>query len=220
MENGEREGGQGGRGHKGELLLSAAKRCFLMHGYRRTSIDDVAQEAGVAKGTVYLYFKSKEEIFRAVSSAIIGKYLEDAERAAAAPGTVEERLAGALEAKVVTVHLLKSSAHGQELVDSSHTVSGDLFEASYFAFVKVLEKILADADLSMPASEAAWLVFRAAHSAGFSPAPPAPDAEEVRRRLRALAGVLVRGLSEKDDAVSSRRRAAGRARPNAAARTS
>ena len=207
----------GGRGHKGELLLAAAKRCFLMHGYRRTSIDDVAQEAGVAKGTVYLYFKSKEEIFRAVSSAVIHKYLADAEQAAASPGTVEERLAGALEAKVLTVHLLKSSAHGQELVDSSHTVSGDLFEASYAAFVKLLEQILKDADLSMPASEAAWLVFRAAHSSGFSPAPPPPDVEEVRRRIRALTQVLVRGLM---DPVSSRRPAASRVRPGAAARTS
>jgi len=204
-----------GRGHKGELLLAAAKRCFLLHGYRRTSMDDVAQEAGVAKGTVYLYFKSKEEIFRAVSSAVIRKYLEAAERAAASPGTVEERLAAALEAKVLTVHLLKSSAHGQELVDSSHTVSGDLFEASYAGFVKILERILGDAELTMPASEAAWLVFRAAHSAGFSPGPPPPDAAEVQRRIRELTRVLVRGLS--DPEVSFRRRAAGKAKPAAAA---
>jgi AcrR family transcriptional regulator len=199
------------RGQKGELLLAAAKRCFLLHGYRRTSIDDVAQEAGVAKGTVYLYFKSKEEIFRAVSSAVINKYLEAAERAASSPGTVEERLAAALEAKVLTIHLLKSSAHGQELVDSSHTVSGDLFSASFGTYVKTLERILEDAPgLSMPASDAAWLVFRAAHSAGFSPAPPAPDAAEVSRRIRELTHVLVRGLS-------SRPRAAGRASSGAAA---
>jgi len=183
------------KGEKQELLLEAAGRCFLLHGYRRTSVDDVAREAGVAKGTVYLYFRSKEEIFRAVSAAIIGKYLEDAKRAAASPGTVEERLAAALEAKVLTVHLLKSgSAHGQELVDSAHTVSGDLYSASYGAFVKVLAKILQDARLSIPATEAAWMVFRAAMSTGFSPAPPPPGAAEVRRRLRALAGVLVRGL--------------------------
>lgn len=214
MENGEHP--EGGRGQKGEVLLAAAKRCFLLHGYRRTSIDDVAQEAGVAKGTVYLYFKSKEEIFRAVSGAVIRKYLEAAEQAAASPGTVEERLSAALEAKVLTVHLLKSSAHGQELVDSSHTVSGDLFEASYGTFVKILEKILKDAEgLSMPASEAAWLCFRAAHSAGFSPAPPAPDAAEVQRRIRELTKVLVRGLSA--GAVSSPRRAAGRAATGAAA---
>ncbi|HEY8208380.1 MAG TPA: helix-turn-helix domain-containing protein, partial [Myxococcaceae bacterium] len=97
------------RGQKKELLMEAAKRCFLLHGYRRTSIDDVAQEAGVAKGTVYLYFRSKEEIFREVSAAVIHKYLTEAEKAAASPGTVEERLAAALEAKVLTVHRLKSS---------------------------------------------------------------------------------------------------------------
>ncbi|HVE82670.1 MAG TPA: helix-turn-helix domain-containing protein [Myxococcales bacterium] len=184
-----------GRGDKKALLLEAAKRSFLLHGYRRTSVDDVAREAGVAKGTVYLYFKSKEEIFRAVSAALIGKYLEAAERAAASEGPVEERLAAALEAKVLTVHLLKSSsAHGQELVDSSHAVSGDLYAASYGPFVKVLAKILREVHLSIPATEAAWMVFRAAMSAGFSPEPPPPPAPEVQKRLRALAGVMVRGL--------------------------
>src|SRR4051812_7690120 len=184
-----------GRDQKTKQLLEAARRCFLLHGYRRTSIDDVAREAGVAKGTVYLYFRSKEEMFRAVSAGIIRKYLEEAERAADAPGTVEERLAAALEAKILTVHVLSSSsAHGQELLESSRTVSGDLYAASYRDFVKVLARILRDIPMAIPASEAAWMVYRAAKSAGFSPAPPAPTAAEVQRRVRALTRVMVPGL--------------------------
>ncbi len=43
-------------------ILGAATRLFMEHGYRRTSIDDVAREARVAKGTVYLYYKNKTDL--------------------------------------------------------------------------------------------------------------------------------------------------------------
>lgn len=47
-------------------LLDAAARAFARHGYHRTNIDRVSQAAGLAKGTVYNYFPSKQAIFNAV----------------------------------------------------------------------------------------------------------------------------------------------------------
>jgi AcrR family transcriptional regulator len=44
-------------------VLDSAVRCFGRLGYRKTSMDDVAEEAGVAKGTVYLYCDSKQDLF-------------------------------------------------------------------------------------------------------------------------------------------------------------
>ncbi len=43
-------------------ILQAATELFIKHGYRRTSVDEVARNAGVAKGTVYLYFKTKADL--------------------------------------------------------------------------------------------------------------------------------------------------------------
>ncbi len=43
-------------------ILKAARPLFEQLGYRRTSIDDVARDAGIAKGTVYVHFKSKAEL--------------------------------------------------------------------------------------------------------------------------------------------------------------
>jgi len=43
--------------------LNAAARCFGRYGYKKTSIDTVAEQAGVAKGTVYLYCDSKQDLF-------------------------------------------------------------------------------------------------------------------------------------------------------------
>jgi AcrR family transcriptional regulator len=44
------------------LIVDAAAQLFAKQGYRKTSVDQVARRAGVAKGTVYLYFKTKAEL--------------------------------------------------------------------------------------------------------------------------------------------------------------
>ena len=50
-------------------LLEAALSLFAHHGYAQTRLDDVAAQAGVSKGTVYLYFASKQDLFEAVVQA-------------------------------------------------------------------------------------------------------------------------------------------------------
>ena len=47
-------------------ILSAGQSLFAKFGYRKTSVDEIARNANVAKGTIYKYFKSKEDIFAAV----------------------------------------------------------------------------------------------------------------------------------------------------------
>ncbi|NBX26398.1 MAG: TetR/AcrR family transcriptional regulator, partial [Planctomycetes bacterium] len=47
-------------------LLAAGLDLFVERGYAGTRLDDVAARAGVSKGTLYLYFANKEELFKAV----------------------------------------------------------------------------------------------------------------------------------------------------------
>jgi AcrR family transcriptional regulator len=51
--------------HRRACILHAARTVFGRQGYAETIVDDIAGQAGIAKGTLYLYFKSKEEIFLA-----------------------------------------------------------------------------------------------------------------------------------------------------------
>ncbi|HYE14675.1 MAG TPA: TetR/AcrR family transcriptional regulator [Pyrinomonadaceae bacterium] len=53
-------------GDKREAILRAATRVFARNGYFNSKVADIARQAGVADGTVYLYFKSKEEILRSI----------------------------------------------------------------------------------------------------------------------------------------------------------
>src|SRR5438105_1129860 len=51
-----------GPGDKRERILDAAERIFARHGFFAAKVSDVAKEAGVADGTIYLYFKSKDDL--------------------------------------------------------------------------------------------------------------------------------------------------------------
>ena len=51
---------------RGERILEAAAALITRWGYKKTTIDDIAKQAGVAKGTIYLHWKTREELFKAV----------------------------------------------------------------------------------------------------------------------------------------------------------
>lgn len=57
-------------------IVEAARKCFINHGFGATRIDDVAKGAGVSKGTVYLYFDSKEALFEAVVRAQLSPIID------------------------------------------------------------------------------------------------------------------------------------------------
>jgi AcrR family transcriptional regulator len=61
-------------------ILAAALELFVERGYSATKLEDVARQAGVSKGTVYLYFESKEAIFRAVVQELVVPELARAEK--------------------------------------------------------------------------------------------------------------------------------------------
>ncbi len=52
-------------------ITQAALEVFAEHGYAATRVDDVAKRAGVSKGLLYLYFKTKEELFKAVIRGVV-----------------------------------------------------------------------------------------------------------------------------------------------------
>jgi len=54
------------KGKKRRQILEAATELFVSQGYRKTNIDEIARAAGIAKGTVYLYFSTKAEVLLAV----------------------------------------------------------------------------------------------------------------------------------------------------------
>lgn len=78
--------------HKHTAILDAAYELFGSRGFYETKMSEVAERAGIAKGTVYLYFKNKEELFLAVTRRDCEGFLEQLEMKLAACGTLQDKL--------------------------------------------------------------------------------------------------------------------------------
>jgi len=81
-------------------ILVAARKIFAKKGFPHATVDDVAEAAGVAKGTLYLYFRSKREIYlAALRQDILALNRETANRVHAAP-TIEGKLQAFITTRV------------------------------------------------------------------------------------------------------------------------
>ena len=64
-----------------QLIINAAEKTFSSFGYKATTMDQVARLANVGKGTIYTFFKNKEELFDEIVSSLIAEIKEAAEQA-------------------------------------------------------------------------------------------------------------------------------------------
>jgi AcrR family transcriptional regulator len=80
-------------GDRPKALMASALKLLLRDGYRRVRLEDVAEDAGVSKATVYHYFASKDDLLtRTVASRIAEKQSAIEERLARAGGSAAQRL--------------------------------------------------------------------------------------------------------------------------------
>ncbi len=85
---------------KREAILRSAIKVFAQKGYFNSKVADIAGEAGIADGTVYLYFKSKEEILHSVFDRAMEEFIAEGRREIAAIESAENRLR-----KIAELHL-------------------------------------------------------------------------------------------------------------------
>jgi AcrR family transcriptional regulator len=78
--------------NRSEDILDAAQKIFSEVGYHAARIEDIAQTAEVGKGTVYLYFPGKKELFCALMRRTMENHLDAVERALESAGSLEEKL--------------------------------------------------------------------------------------------------------------------------------
>lgn len=87
---------------KREAILRAAIKVFAVKGYFNSKVADIAGEAGIADGTVYLYFKSKEEVLHSIFDRAMSEFIEEGKREIELIATPEDRIR-----KIAKLHLEK-----------------------------------------------------------------------------------------------------------------
>lgn len=109
------------QGDKRERILNAAVKVFAKNGFYATRVSEIAKTAGVADGTIYLYFKNKDDVLISIFEDGIRRLLHVLREVAASDVPIEERLRkvielqlGSLEeerdlAEVITVNLRQST---------------------------------------------------------------------------------------------------------------
>jgi AcrR family transcriptional regulator len=75
-----------------QQILDAALSVFAEHGIDAAKLEEIATRAGVSKGTIYCYFSSKEELFKAVVRQKVGPLIANADKASATGGSAEDQL--------------------------------------------------------------------------------------------------------------------------------
>src|SRR5688572_19844289 len=73
------------KGGKVNDILAAALEEFFQQGFAAARLDAIAERAGIAKGTIYLYFDSKEALFEGAVRSIVGPVFAQLDSFAAAP---------------------------------------------------------------------------------------------------------------------------------------
>ncbi|MEW2917724.1 helix-turn-helix domain-containing protein [Ruegeria sp. ANG10] len=109
-----------------KTILNSAFQAFAAYGYRKTSMDDIAQGAGMSRPALYLHFKNKEAIVSKLTEVYyVEKYAAVAE-ALATSGSVSEVLARAIQAQTAGMAAILASPHGLEMLDNTKSLSAEI----------------------------------------------------------------------------------------------
>lgn len=89
------------RASKKDVIFEQAMRVFAQKGFERTTIDDIAEQAGIAKGTIYYHFKGKNELFAFLLQESGMVLIRQMDHELALGGSVRERLERIIDAHLV-----------------------------------------------------------------------------------------------------------------------
>jgi AcrR family transcriptional regulator len=170
-------------------LVEAAERCIVRWGIRKTSLDDIAREAGVSRATVYRAFPGgKDRVVDAVAAHAVGRFFHALAPELSAAATLEDLVTvgvGALLRETVDNPVLPSLVEHEPDMVLPHFAFhqlGRLFDLAEAVSRPHLERFLRPADVR-PAAE---LLTRCVLTFAFQPADwlDPHDAAAVRRFVR------------------------------------
>lgn len=127
-------------------IFAAAKQCFFQHGYSKTSLTMIAEQAGVSRVTFYKYYKTKEEIFRAVTSTFLRERLEEFQELVDREPDYWRRLERVMHSWVVSpFEDMASDLIISDLMYAHRQISGDFRHSDQALLTKFLESITQEA---------------------------------------------------------------------------
>ena len=188
---------------KPNAIVLAGLQLFTQYGYRKTSVDDIARAAQVAKRTVYLHFENKAAVFLAILDYLADQVRQRCAAAEHAEGSAVDRLAGLLDAYFgMGFELFGKSEHMPELKETfsrlARTRIVDLnaeYENRLAKFLRLLEKAgqIGRPPQGLTLEQVVHILIRAAEGAKHDPEVQG-DRRALDRRLRELAILAIAAM--------------------------
>ena len=117
---------------KRQAIMRSATQVFCEKGLHQAKVEEIAQRAGIAKGTIYLYFASKEEIFRSVLHTHVDELLAAIKAIVGSEITPEEKLLAFARLQLREISLLVRIAYS--------AVSPELINEPMYKEMLVIQK--------------------------------------------------------------------------------
>ena len=132
---------------KREAVYEAAATVFAQYGFRPTTMNDIAQAAGISRPALYLMFDNKENLFQGLAAFRLDQAIEQALGALAGGGDTNERIIAALLVfERIFYEPIADSPHGAELMDISQSLASELMMKDIVRLHAALAKTLSDAE--------------------------------------------------------------------------
>jgi AcrR family transcriptional regulator len=146
-------------------ILEAAFKTFVSYGFKRTTMADIADAAGLSRPALYLLFKNKNDIFRAGFEMFVEELLAAMEAVLAGDADLPDRVADAVIAGMVTpFREIVDTPHGAELFDAKQALAEDLGD-DWFARMQgliagAMDRAVAGGDMTLPDGASTTAVAR------------------------------------------------------------
>jgi len=182
-------------------MLDAAQMCFSSYGFQKTSMEDIAREAGVSRGSIYRHFPDKESLYGAVAADQARRYIEELRRRTAPLGSLTDQL---VEAADLTVAFLQDNPLNAAMqrtdpdafIHLLTTDSHDLLSMGVEAVIPLIEAAVERGEVrpDLDVRRAAEWMTRIVFSLIVTPAVTF-DRDDPAQRQQFIRDFLVPGLS-------------------------
>lgn len=189
-------------GDKRDRILRAAVKVFAKSGFHATRVSEIARAAGVADGTIYLYFKSKEELLVSLFEDRVQKLLAFMKEELPKQTTAAARLRAVID---MQLGLLEGERELAEVITviirQSTRLLKDLAAPRFLAYIEAIAQIVADGQASgefrkdVSPGIAARAVFGALDGITLTWALGRAEQGALARAATQLADILLRGLA-------------------------
>jgi AcrR family transcriptional regulator len=181
------------KANKEKIILNAARIVFLKYGFKRVTMHDIAEAAGISRPAVYLIFPNKEDVFKAVIKEMADQSLQEIKNGIHQFSLLRDKLMYACEMwSIRPYEIIRRSPESKELIECGHEFSKEVYEWAGMQFELQLVSILKSFVKQNPkAKYSLTLLARMIRNAlrGFKEG--AKDAAELRKMIENFLDIIL-----------------------------